>query len=118
MCAYRGWEFSLLYTVSIKRAGEGNRSRTPYDFKCRAISMEGTVSGEHGVGIGKIIHIEEEHGKDHIELRRAIKRGWDPKNIMNPGKLFILPTVPGGPCEMPSIYNQTKDGATKGTYTH
>jgi D-lactate dehydrogenase (cytochrome) len=84
----------------------------------RAISMEGTVSGEHGVGIGKIVHIEEEHGGDHINLQRAIKRAWDPKNIMNPGKLFILPTLPGGPCELPAIYTQTKDGATKGTYTH
>lgn len=84
----------------------------------RAISMEGTVTGEHGVGIGKIALIEEEHGKDHIDLQRAIKRAWDPKNILNPGKLFILPTVPGGSWELPAIYNQTKDGATKGTYTH
>jgi hypothetical protein len=61
----------------------------------RALAMEGSVSGEHGVGVGKIAHILAEHGVDHVDLQRAVKRAIDPRNIMNPGKVFILPREPG-----------------------
>jgi hypothetical protein len=48
-----------------------------------------------------------------------VKRAIDPKNIMNPGKIFILPRVPGGCCDAPAIYHQTEttDGGEK-TYEH
>ena len=49
--------------------------------------MGGSVSGEHGVGVGKIAHICEEHGEDHMNIQRAVKRALDPTNIMNPGKV-------------------------------
>ena len=41
----------------------------------------------------------------------------DPKNIMNPGKIFILPRHEGGCCDLPKIYHETEDGSG-GTYTH
>jgi D-lactate dehydrogenase (cytochrome) len=53
----------------------------------RAIACEGTASGEHGVGYGKIPHMRREHGAS-IELMRAIKHALDPRNIMNPGKIL------------------------------
>ena len=53
-------------------------------------SMGGSVSGEHGVGVGKIAHICEEHGEDHMNIQRAVKRALDPTNIMNPGKVNNL----------------------------
>jgi D-lactate dehydrogenase (cytochrome) len=53
----------------------------------RAIACEGTASGEHGVGYGKIPHMRREHGAS-IELMRAIKHALDPRNIMNPGKML------------------------------
>ena len=52
--------------------------------------MGGSVSGEHGVGVGKIAHICEEHGEDHMNIQRAVKRALDPTNIMNPGKVNNL----------------------------
>ena len=53
----------------------------------RAISMGGTCSGEHGVGVHKIVHMETEHGEG-VVLMKAIKRALDPNGIMNPGKLY------------------------------
>jgi D-lactate dehydrogenase (cytochrome) len=55
----------------------------------RAIAMDGTCTGEHGVGYGKIRFMEAEHG-DAIAVMRSIKQALDPQGIMNPGK--ILPT--------------------------
>eukprot|EP00041_Stephanoeca_diplocostata_P022581 m.540400 g.540400 ORF g.540400 m.540400 type:complete len:670 (+) comp22100_c0_seq1:186-2195(+) len=83
----------------------------------RALAMGGSVSGEHGVGVGKIEHVEMEHGAVHIDLQRRIKRALDPHNIMNPGKIFIQPKTPGGCCEIPAIYRETV-GASGGTYQH
>ena len=53
----------------------------------RALSMGGTCSGEHGVGIGKKKFLAAEHGEG-LEVMRTIKTALDPHNIMNPGKLI------------------------------
>jgi D-lactate dehydrogenase (cytochrome) len=55
----------------------------------RAISMEGTCTGEHGVGSGKIKFLEAEHGKA-LAVMRQVKQALDPLNIMNPGKILAL----------------------------
>ncbi len=52
-----------------------------------AISLGGTATGEHGVGIGKMQFMELEHGKS-LEIMRRIKKLLDPKGILNPGKMF------------------------------
>jgi D-lactate dehydrogenase (cytochrome) len=54
----------------------------------RALSMGGTCTGEHGVGIGKRRFLEAEHGRDAIDVMRAIKQALDPHNLMNPGKVL------------------------------
>ena len=56
----------------------------------RALGMGGTCSGEHGVGIHKIGFLQTEAGDAAIEMMRAIKRTLDPRNILNPGKIFTL----------------------------
>ena len=52
----------------------------------RALDMGGTCTGEHGIGLGKLKHMRNEHGDGAIEVMKLIKQALDPLNIMNPGK--------------------------------
>ena len=54
-----------------------------------AISMDGTCTGEHGIGQGKAKYLERELGGEAIAMMGAIKRGVDPLNIFNPGKMRL-----------------------------
>ena len=56
----------------------------------RALAYEGTCTGEHGIGIGKIDYLEQELGVGSIDVMRQIKTALDPHNILNPGKIFKL----------------------------
>jgi D-lactate dehydrogenase (cytochrome) len=56
----------------------------------RALAMEGTCTGEHGVGQKKMKYLEIEHGPAALDLMRVLKRAIDPHNIMNPGKIIAL----------------------------
>ncbi len=56
----------------------------------RAQRMEGTCTGEHGVGLGKQESLRAELGDDVIDVMRDIKRLFDPENLMNPGKVVSL----------------------------
>jgi D-lactate dehydrogenase (cytochrome) len=53
----------------------------------RALALDGTCSGEHGVGYGKIDFLVAEHG-EAITVMRVIKQAIDPDNLMNPGKIL------------------------------
>lgn len=55
----------------------------------RALAMGGTCTGEHGVGTGKMRHLEAEHGEG-VALMRTLKRAFDPDTILNPGKIVRL----------------------------
>ncbi|KAJ7118759.1 D-lactate dehydrogenase cytochrome oxidoreductase [Mycena epipterygia] len=54
----------------------------------RALSLDGTCTGEHGVGVGKKEYLTEELGKGTVDLMKRIKKTVDPYNILNPGKLY------------------------------
>jgi D-lactate dehydrogenase (cytochrome) len=56
----------------------------------RALSMDGTCTGEHGVGQGKMKYLEAEYGWPALAAMAAIKRALDPQDIMNPGKIVPL----------------------------
>lgn len=53
-----------------------------------ALSMEGTCTGEHGVGTGKMKYMEKELGYESLKAMKKLKHALDPNNIMNPGKLI------------------------------
>ncbi len=53
-----------------------------------AIELEGTLSGEHGIGTMKSSFMELELGEHGVDMMKRIKQAWDPNNILNPGKIF------------------------------
>ncbi|MDB0054391.1 FAD-binding protein [Candidatus Pelagibacter sp.] len=55
----------------------------------KTLELEGTITGEHGIGLHKKAYLLKEHG-DNIPLMKSIKRSIDQNNIMNPGKIFDL----------------------------
>tara|TARA_B110000438_G_C15240237_1_gene405345 strand:- start:115 stop:318 length:204 start_codon:yes stop_codon:yes gene_type:complete len=55
----------------------------------KALSLDGTITGEHGIGIQKKDYLKKQH-PDNIPLMIKIKKSFDPNNIMNPGKIFDL----------------------------
>ena len=54
----------------------------------RALSMGGTCSGEHGIGLHKMGFLIDEAGQGAVQMMRTIKKALDPQNIMTPGKIF------------------------------
>ena len=55
----------------------------------KTLELNGTITGEHGIGLHKKEYLLKEHG-DNIPIMKSIKRTLDPNNIMNPGKIFDL----------------------------
>jgi D-lactate dehydrogenase (cytochrome) len=56
----------------------------------RALALEGTCTGEHGVGLHKMDFLLTEAGVGAVDMMRGIKHALDPHNILNPGKIFRL----------------------------
>ncbi len=80
--------FHLLLLVDHDDPQEVERAQALHHrMVLRALEMDGTCTGEHGIGYGKIEFLEIEHG-DAVEPMRMIKRTLDPDNILNPGKVL------------------------------
>lgn len=56
-----------------------------------AIDLDGTISGEHGIGLEKKPFLKDQIGGEGIALLQNIKKTFDPKNLLNPGKMFDMP---------------------------
>lgn len=56
----------------------------------RAIAMDGTCTGEHGVGIGKRKYLMEELGEGTVRLMKTVKKAVDPLGLFNPGKVSVV----------------------------
>ncbi len=83
--------FHAVLLVDIDDAAEMEVAERLNDQIVRlALSMDGTCTGEHGIGLHKMGFLVEEAGDDAVELMRRIKIAFDPDNILNPGKIFRL----------------------------
>ncbi|KAL4899440.1 hypothetical protein BDW74DRAFT_171490 [Aspergillus multicolor] len=63
-------------------------SKAVHDMVRRALDMDGTCTGEHGVGLGKKEFMTHEVGEGSLEVMRSVKAALDPHWLMNPGKIF------------------------------
>jgi D-lactate dehydrogenase (cytochrome) len=83
--------FHVAFVMDTKNPAEiAEAERINERLVMRALAMDGTCTGEHGVGYGKMQFLLAEHGGDAIGLMRGIKKSIDPDNIMNPGKIFSV----------------------------
>ena len=82
--------FHLIYVLDPSNSLELEEARRLNErMVLRALEMGGTCSGEHGVGVGKMKFLEQEHGAA-LNVMRTIKRALDPDNRMNPGKMIQI----------------------------
>jgi D-lactate dehydrogenase (cytochrome) len=80
--------FHMLVLIDPEDPGELAKAKSFHaQMIRRAIRMDGTCTGEHGVGIGKIDFLAHERG-DAVDVMRAVKRSLDPEGLLNPGKIF------------------------------
>ncbi len=83
--------FHLSYLLDPESAEErATAERLSDQMVQRALRLNGTCTGEHGVGLHKIGYLVDEAGAGAVATMRAIKRTLDPRNIMNPGKVIAL----------------------------
>jgi D-lactate dehydrogenase (cytochrome) len=83
--------FHMLLLIDLKDKDEIKRAEDLLErLVDRALAMDGTCTGEHGVGQGKMKYLKAEHGEPALDAMRAIKHALDPHNIFNPGKIFSL----------------------------
>ena len=76
----------ILVDPGCRRSLRAPRRSTSAWWSARS-RIDGTCTGEHGIGIGKLAFLAREHG-DAVAAMRAIKRSLDPGNILNPGKVL------------------------------
>jgi D-lactate dehydrogenase (cytochrome) len=80
--------FHLTMLIDLADAEEVARAKALHErLIARALAMDGTCTGEHGVGQGKMAYLAAEHGEPALAAMRAVKQALDPHGIMNPGKI-------------------------------
>ena len=83
--------FHLAYLIDPDKPEERETAeRLNLQLVQRALRLDGTCTGEHGIGLHKMGFLVSEAGAGAVDMMRSVKRALDPKNIMNPGKIFSL----------------------------
>jgi len=81
--------FHVFLTVDPENCEERRQAQALNDrLVARALAMDGTCTGEHGIGLGKQDKLLDELGPDAVALMRRLKQACDPAGILNPGKIF------------------------------
>jgi D-lactate dehydrogenase (cytochrome) len=81
--------FHVIFVIDPNSAAEHKEAEALNErLVQRALDMDGTCTGEHGIGLGKQEWLVRELGEDGVDMMRTIKRALDPKNLFNPGKIF------------------------------
>jgi D-lactate dehydrogenase (cytochrome) len=81
--------FHVFFTVNPADPAEVAHIRALNDrLVARALAMDGTCTGEHGIGLGKQGKLVDELGEDTVSVMRAVKAALDPQGLFNPGKIF------------------------------
>ncbi len=91
ICFGHAGDGNIHVNILVNRDDEENRKKG-FELAKKifelTVSLGGAISGEHGIGITKKPYIDIQLSKKNIELMKAVKRVFDPKEIMNPGKIF------------------------------
>ncbi|HVO06727.1 MAG TPA: FAD-linked oxidase C-terminal domain-containing protein [Burkholderiaceae bacterium] len=83
--------YHVAYLIDPKNATQWDTAeRLNLQLVQRALRLEGTCTGEHGVGLHKQGFLVDETGEGTVAMMRTVKRALDPKNILNPGKIFSM----------------------------
>ena len=83
--------FHFGYLIDPDSAAERTTAEAlNHKLVARALALEGTCTGEHGIGLHKMDFLVSETGAGAVNMMRSIKHALDPKNIMNPGKVFLF----------------------------
>jgi glycolate oxidase len=75
--------------ILIEDEERPNAEKAVKEVFAAVLRMQGSISGEHGIGLSKANYLPMEVGKHALEAMKKIKRALDPNNILNPGKIFI-----------------------------
>jgi D-lactate dehydrogenase (cytochrome) len=83
--------FHIAYLIDPALPAERELAeRLNHQLVQHALKLEGTCTGEHGIGLHKQGFLVDEAGAATVDMMRVLKRALDPKNILNPGKIFAL----------------------------
>jgi D-lactate dehydrogenase (cytochrome) len=83
--------YHVLFLVDPNDPAEGEAAKRVYDGMIEhAHRVQGSCTGEHGIGLGKQTQLVAEFGQPVVDMMRTLKLALDPKNILNPGKIFPI----------------------------
>ena len=76
---------------TMYRAGNGRAKQGPWESEETVVAMDGSISGEHGIGLAKTPFLRIQHSPAQVGAMQAVKRALDPNDILNPGKTVPRP---------------------------